>query len=93
VRIPHAGWNDCTRVKENPLFSDIPDQALFYFTHSYHVACNEEADIAALSEHGSKFVAAVQKGNIFGTQFHPEKSQQHGLSLLRNFATNVVGKC
>jgi len=93
IRVPHVGWNECTRVKDNPLFSGIPDEALFYFTHSYHMVCGDEGDIAAVSDHGGRFVAAIQKGNVFGTQFHPEKSQQQGLSLLRNFARKVVGAC
>jgi imidazole glycerol-phosphate synthase subunit HisH len=93
VRVPHMGWNDCQRVRESPLFSDIPQEALFYFTHSYHMDCADKADIAAFSDHGGKFVAAVQKENIFGTQFHPEKSQSQGLSLLRNFARKVVSGC
>ena len=87
------GWNDCIRVKDSPIFSDIPEQALFYFTHSYHMECMDKADIAAVSDHGKKFTAAVQKGHIFGTQFHPEKSQLQGLSLLRNFAEKVVATC
>ena len=93
IRVPHMGWNDCIRVKDSPIFSDIPEQALFYFTHSYHMECMDKADIAAVSDHGKKFTAAVQKGHIFGTQFHPEKSQLQGLSLLRNFAEKVVATC
>lgn len=93
VRIPHNGWNDCVRTRESPLFADIPSEALFYFTHSYHMECFDDADVTALSDHGRHFVAAIQKGHIFGTQFHPEKSQSHGLSLLRNFAAKVVAEC
>ena len=93
VRIPHVGWNDCLRVKDSPIFFDVPEEALFYFTHSYHMECNNVEDVVAMSEHGKKFVAAAQKGRIYGTQFHPEKSQLHGLSLLRNFADKVVCRC
>ena len=93
IRIPHMGWNDCIRLRDSPIFFDIPEQALFYYTHSFHMECMDEADIAAVSDHGKKFVAAVQKGHIFGTQFHPEKSQLQGLSLLRNFARKVVEEC
>jgi glutamine amidotransferase len=93
IRIPHMGWNDCMRTKESPIFSDIPTDALFYFTHSYHMECVDENDVTAVSDHGQKFVAAIQKGHIFGTQFHPEKSQSHGLTLLRNFAGKVVAEC
>ena len=93
LRIPHMGWNDCIRVKSSPIFSDIPEGALFYFTHSYRMECRDEADVTAVSDHGQKFVAAVQKGHIYGTQFHPEKSQFQGLSLLRNFAAKVAEAC
>ncbi len=93
IRVPHTGWNDCIMIKGSPIFSGIPEQALFYFTHSYHMKCMDEEDISAISDHGAKFTAAVQKGNIFGTQFHPEKSQLHGLSLLQNFANKVVAAC
>jgi glutamine amidotransferase len=93
IRVPHMGWNDCIRVKQSPLFADIPEQALFYFTHSYHMECMDEADVVAVSDHGRPFVAAVQKGHVFGTQFHPEKSQLHGIGLLRNFARKVVEAC
>ena len=93
IRIPHNGWNDCVRTKDSPIFADIPPDALFYFTHSYHVECFDDADVTALSDHGHRFVAAIQRGHIFGTQFHPEKSQSHGLALLRNFAHKVVAEC
>lgn len=92
-RIPHMGWNDCFRTRGNTIFSDIPDETLFYFTHSYYMECDDPADVVAHSDHGRPFVAAIQRGNIFGTQFHPEKSQLHGLTLLRNFAEKVVKHC
>jgi glutamine amidotransferase len=75
------------------LFADVPPDALFYFTHSYHVECHDAADVIATSDHGSSFVAAVQREHIFGTQFHPEKSQSHGLTVLKNFATRVAARC
>jgi len=93
ARIPHVGWNDVVRVQDSPIFDGIAESALFYFTHSYHLVCHDQRDIIAFSENGMKFVSAVQKGNIFGTQFHPEKSQQHGLDLLRNFSQKVVSGC
>ncbi len=93
IRVPHMGWNDCIRVKDSLIFSDIHEQALFYFTHSFHMECMDQEDVSAVSDHGRQFTAAVQKGNIFGTQFHPEKSQLQGLSLLRNFAEKVVATC
>jgi imidazole glycerol-phosphate synthase subunit HisH len=93
LRIPHVGWNDCRQQKSSPLFADVPADALFYFTHSYHVECHDSADVIATSDHGSSFVAAVQREHIFGTQFHPEKSQSHGLTVLKNFATRVAARC
>lgn len=93
VRVPHVGWNDCVRVKHSPIFDGIPDDALFYFTHSYRVVPENDDHVVAFSDHGSRFVAAVQNGNIFGTQFHPEKSQQHGLALLENFVRKVALGC
>jgi glutamine amidotransferase len=92
-RVPHVGWNDCVRVKDSPLFNEVPHEALFYFTHSYCMTCDDLDDVVAYSDHGSSFVAGIQKENIFGTQFHPEKSQLHGLTLLRNFVTLAVNKC
>jgi len=93
IRIPHVGWNDCIRVNDSPIFSGIPEQTLFYFTHSYHMECVDQENISAFSNHGQKFVASIHKKNIFGTQFHPEKSQYQGLMMLRNFAESVVAAC
>jgi glutamine amidotransferase len=80
-------------VKDSPIFTEVPADALFYFTHSYHMDCANQADVTGVSDHGGKFVAAVRKGHIYGTQFHPEKSQLQGLDVLRNFATKVVSEC
>jgi glutamine amidotransferase len=92
-RVPHVGWNDCIQQKPSALFAEVPNDALFYFTHSYHVECRDPADVIATSDHGQPFVAAVQREHIFGTQFHPEKSQSHGLTVLKNFATLVAARC
>jgi glutamine amidotransferase len=92
-RVPHVGWNDSVPRRPCPLFAGIPPEALFYFTHSYHVRCLDEGDVVAISEHGHSFVAAVQRGHIFGTQFHPEKSQSGGLVVLKNFAAEVAARC
>lgn len=89
LRLPHVGWNDLYQVKESLLFKGIPSNALFYYVHSYHARCEERGIVVGESEYGCRFVAAVEKGNIFGTQFHPEKSQQWGLELLRNFLEGV----
>lgn len=85
LRVPHVGWNDLKQVRESILFADIPPDALFYYVHSFHVQCNDKSIVIGESEHGMRFVAAYRQANIFGTQFHPEKSQQHGLQMLRNF--------
>lgn len=84
VRIPHVGWNNCHIRKQEPLFHNLAEDAHFYFDHSYHLTCPHEL-VSATFDYGGHFVASVQKDNIFATQFHPEKSQRHGLRLLRNF--------
>ena len=84
-RVPHVGWNDCFENNEEYLFNGIPNKSLFYFTHSYHMICKEKNIITSLTNHGINFVSSIKKDNIFGTQFHPEKSQKYGLDLLLNF--------
>ncbi len=83
-RIPHMGWNDIVPQKDNLLFDDVKP-AIFYFVHSYHLVLGDQSQSTATCDYGEKFVAAVQKDNIFGVQFHPEKSQKSGLSVLENF--------
>ena len=85
LRVPHTGWDDVDRVKACVLFDDIPDDALFYYTHSHGIYCVDEDAIVGVCEYGQAITAAVQQGNIYATQFHPEKSQKHGLTLLENF--------
>jgi glutamine amidotransferase len=89
LRVPHVGWNNTQIVKPQPLFHGIDAQAHFYFDHSYTLQCEPEL-VAATFEYGGSFVAAVQRDNLFATQFHPEKSQRHGLKLLRNFLNFVA---
>ena len=80
------GWNQlCDRNADNPLFEGISEDAWFYFVHSYFVDPSRDEWIAARTEYGSRFVSAVRQGNVFATQFHPEKSQSAGLKLLTNF--------
>ncbi len=86
MKIPHMGWNDLSPVKESPLTEGIDPRACFYFAHSYHVTDTVPGSVLATSEYGGGFVSAAAHGNIFGTQFHPEKSYGAGLRLLRNFA-------
>jgi glutamine amidotransferase len=80
------GWNSLQRVGTHRLLEGIPDDAHFYFVHSYFVAPTDDTVIAARTEHGERFVSVIARGNLFATQFHPEKSQRVGLKLLQNFA-------
>lgn len=86
LKVPHMGWNQLTvSDPDNPLFADIPSDAWFYFVHSYYVDPSDESWVAATTDYGGAFVSAVRRGNVFATQFHPEKSQTAGLQLLKNF--------
>ena len=85
--LPHIGWNQVERCRAHPLFEGIADNADFYFVHSYAGAPDEADDdvVLAETEHGSRFVSAVARGNVLGVQFHPERSGEDGLRLLANF--------
>lgn len=83
-RIPLIGWNDVAVGPRARLFAGVK-KPIFYFAHSFHFAPHDASIIAAEAEHGERFVAAVESENIFGLQFHPEKSQQEGLKVLQNF--------
>ena len=85
LHTPHIGWNTIDIIKNNLLFDNIIELPSFYFVHSFYVKCHEEEDIAATTEYGSTFVSSIAKNNIFATQFHPEKSHDSGLTLLKNF--------
>lgn len=84
-KVPHMGWNQILKAKESSLMKDVPDLSEFYFLHSYYLQCNHPADILNETEYESKFTSAVEKGNIFGVQYHPEKSHDIGEQVLRNF--------
>jgi glutamine amidotransferase len=87
LKVPHMGWNDVTPRKTHPLLRGLrEDQFVFYFVHSFHVVCHDATDVVAVCEYGYDFAAAIARDNIFATQFHPEKSQDNGLQILRNFA-------
>ena len=86
TKLPHMGWNDVTPVKNHPLFIGLDKEAIFYFLHSFYFNCNNPADSIAVSDYGLSFSSAVNKQNIYGIQFHPEKSHQYGEKLLHNFA-------
>ena len=85
LRVPHMGWNTLRVVRENPLLSsnDLDDR--FYFVHSYRVICRDPCDQVAVTQYGEEFVAAFQRNNLFGVQFHPEKSHRFGRQLMRRF--------
>lgn len=84
---PHMGWNDVRPRPSSPLFDGLRDEARFYFLHSYYFDCAESALSSAQTEYGHVFSAAVEKENVFGVQFHPEKSHRWGVRLLQNFAS------
>lgn len=85
-RVPHVGWNGITRTQTaDHLFNGIPDGTDFYFVHSYAFAPQDNADVLATTDHGVPVTAAVRRGHVWGTQFHPEKSSRAGFKLLRNF--------
>ena len=86
-RVPHMGWNEITPSREHPMLAGLGDRPHVYFTHSYVFRTGRAEHTAATANYGRPLVAAVAKDNIFGTQFHPEKSQTTGLKLLSNFMT------
>lgn len=87
-KIPHMGWNSLNlKQHENPLLKGLPEEAHFYFVHSYYVVPTESSDIATETEYLNTFCSMITRGNLFATQFHPEKSQKVGLKLLENFST------
>jgi glutamine amidotransferase len=85
LRVPQIGWNDVDYRRDSPLFAGEPAVVDFYFVHSYYMKCDRPEDVEGTCDYGGPVTAAVRKGNIFATQFHPEKSQDHGLKLLENF--------
>ncbi|MBY7142240.1 imidazole glycerol phosphate synthase subunit HisH [Virgibacillus sp. NKC19-3] len=85
VKVPHMGWNNITQEKESPWFTSITDNAYVYFVHSYAVSSFREETLLASTDYGGKVPAIVQKDNITGIQFHPEKSGTTGMQLLQNF--------
>ena len=86
THLPHMGWNDIEPARTDGLLRDMGSDARFYFLHSYYFAPNDPADVLATTLYGGRFACAVQRGNVFGTQFHPEKSHGWGIQLLKNFA-------
>lgn len=86
THLPHMGWNDVAPLSGSPLFAGLEQDARFYFLHSYYFAPRNEADTLAVTEYGGSFACSVARDNVYGVQFHPEKSHQWGVRLLKNFA-------
>jgi glutamine amidotransferase len=86
LALPHMGWNDVRPVPGNHLFDGLESDARFYFLHSYYFRCDRTEDAAAVTSYGTDFASAVRSENIYGVQFHPEKSHHWGTRLLQNFA-------
>jgi glutamine amidotransferase len=86
LKLPNIGWSEIEIRSDNPLFNSIPNRSDFYLVHSFYMSCENSNDVVAAYEYGGNLItASVLKNNIFATQFHPEKSQDHGLQLLSNF--------
>jgi len=85
LKVPHTGWNQLWPACQSPLFKDIQPGSYVYFNHSYYCAPGNPSDIAATTDYGPPFASVVQHGNMYGVQFHPEKSQKIGAQILRNF--------
>ena len=86
-KIPHMGWNTIVKTRDHPLFYGIESDAWFYFVHSYYPDPANMLDVVAQTSYGITFASAVSRGNVFATQFHPEKSGRLGLKILKNFST------
>ncbi len=86
TRLPHMGWNSINPIKNNPLIAGFNTESRFYFLHSYYFVCNNTEDIISTTEYGITYSSAINRDNIFGIQFHPEKSHSNGIQLLDNFA-------
>ena len=84
-KLPHIGWNQIEIVKESKIFKNIENNSHMYFVHSYELIPNDKDLISATTDYSSNIVCAIEKENIFGTQFHPEKSDKTGLQLIKNF--------
>jgi glutamine amidotransferase len=89
LKIPHMGWNQLHPMQESPLLRGVSDGDYTYFVHSYYVSPAEESDVLAKTDYGRLFTSIVGRGNVYGVQFHPEKSQSVGLRILRNFVQMV----
>jgi glutamine amidotransferase len=89
VKVPHMGWNTLRLVKQSPLFDDVTDGSYVYFVHSLYPVPTDDEIVVTKTEYGEMFASAIASENVFGTQFHPEKSGDTGMKILKNFATIV----
>ena len=85
LKIPHMGWNRATSVRPHGLTQGLEEGGRFYFVHSYHFECIHAEDVLLRTTYGYEFTSGVQRGNVMGVQFHPEKSHRYGMQLIRNF--------
>ena len=86
-KVPQMGWNRVHQSRAHPMWAGVPDDSWFYFVHSYHADPSDASHSAGVTDYGLRFTCALARDNIFATQFHPEKSAEHGLALYRNFLT------
>lgn len=91
LKIPHMGWNTARIGRRPPIFAEIPDNSYFYFVHSFYVVPDDKGIIATTTDYGIDFCSMIWKDNVFATQFHPEKSQETGLKILKGFNSFVMG--
>lgn len=84
-KVPHTGWNSISIEKDSPILNEIPSNSEFYFVHSYYMKVKDPNDVLNYTEYGTRFASAISKGNIYGFQYHPEKSHDVGMKLLGNF--------
>ena len=90
LKIPHMGWNQVEQKKAHTIFDGIPDQANFYFVHSYYIEPDDQSTVAGETEYGIKMCSVITKGNLTATQFHPEKSGEFGLMMYSNFLKHAM---
>lgn len=92
LKIPHMGWNTAKIERRPPIFTEIPDNSYFYFVHSFYVVPDDKGIVATTTDYGIEFCSMIWKDNVFATQFHPEKSQETGLKILKGFDSFVTGR-
>jgi len=86
VRVPHVGWNSVSPTRQDPIFSDLPEEARFYFVHGYRVVPERDQDVLGVSDYGVRFASMIRSANVIGAQYHPEKSHSFGMQILKNFS-------